>query len=175
MRGIIVFASTFVAVCFLNVGSVAGGEQNLSIDDLERYAVQLIDSSRAKEPGVGRVEQDSSLMRLARKYAEYMRDHRQQYVAPTHSPHMDLEGHNPRDRAREAGIYTEVHENLGMESRGFQMTDQQLVAKQHQQMMSEPAVGHTHRAIIMDPAAVRIGVGIAHDANHLFLCEEFSH
>ena len=78
------------------------------------------------------------------------------------------------ERAREAGITVEVHENLGMESRGTK-PDQALVASQHLRMMSESPGGHTHRSIILDPDATHVGVGVARDAAHLFLVEEFSH
>lgn len=152
----------------------ANPKLQFSIDELENYCISLINESRSKnrQPAV---RQDSSLSRLARRYADYMLSHPERYVRPQGmSPHMDLEGRSPMQRAREAGISTEVHENLGRESRGFG-NDKYLVARQHNIMMSEPEGQHNHRFIILDPDARSVGVGIARDAANLYLVEEFGH
>jgi uncharacterized protein YkwD len=145
-----------------------------SLEELERYGFSLINDSRRAE-GKSQLESDSALCRLARSYADYMRDHADQYGFPLkRNPHFDLQGRMPMQRAFEAGIMTEVHENLGMESRA-NGRDAELVLRQHHKMMSEPQGEHNHRSIIMDQAARRVGVGIARDGQHLFLVEEFGH
>ncbi len=155
----------------------ASAEQNsnntFSTDNLERHLITLINASRSQN-GLASVSADSSLSRLARSYADYMLAHPQRYVHPSMSPHMDLEGRMPMQRARQAGINMEVHENLGRESRTLG-NDQFLVEKQHKMMMAEPPGQHNHRAIILDPDARSVGVGIARDGVNLYLVEEFGH
>lgn len=160
----------------LDAGANAGGQnaaQNLSIDELERHCLTLINSSRSQN-GSGQLSVDSSLSKLARNYAEYMLSHPERYVHPSSSPHIDLEGRSPRQRAQDAGINTEIHENLGRESRTLG-NDKFLVEKQHKMMMSEPPGQHNHRTNILDSEARKVGVGIARDGFNLYLVEEFGH
>jgi uncharacterized protein YkwD len=145
----------------------------ISIEELERYGVDLINSSRSQD-GKGRVEMNAALTRLARTYAQYQVRHPETYVFLNgRSPHVDLEGHNPGDRARIAGINEYPHENLGMETRGA-LSDKQLIDTQHNRMMSEPPNEHNHRANILNPDSRYVGVGIARDGNRIYLVEEFT-
>ncbi len=100
--------------------------------------------------------------------------HPERYVRPRISPHLDLEGHIPMYRARAAGITTEVHENLGMGTRGAK-SDYELVDFQHRTMKSEPDGQHNHKSIILDAEAHNVGVGIARSNRYFFLVEEFGH
>jgi uncharacterized protein YkwD len=155
-------------------GSTAQTSNQPTGDDLARYCVSLINKSRETEGHLPQLQQDSGLSRLAQSYADYMLMHPERYVRPTVSPHLDLEGHYPMDRARAAGITVEVHENLGMDRRGAK-SDYDLVAHQHSVMMAEPSGPHNHRSIILDPEARNVGVGISRNGSLLYLVEEFGH
>jgi uncharacterized protein YkwD len=156
--------------------SVPGNARTeLKTEALQNYCLTLINSSRKTEPSLAALTIDPALNRLATKYAEYMLQHPEYYEQPKNSPHLDLEGHIPMDRARSAGINVEVHENLGMGTRGRGRSDAMLIVDQHRVMMAEPLGQHNHRTIIMDPLARAVGIGIGRDATHLYLVEEFGH
>jgi len=141
---------------------------------LQDYCLSLINASRKDVPGLAPLPKDPALTRLATKYAEYMLQHPENYEQPKASPHVDLAGHTPIGRARAVGINVEVHENLGMGTRG-RRSDMLLIYDQHRVMMAEPLGEHNHRTIMMDPLARSVGIGIGRDATHLYLVEEFGH
>lgn len=112
-------------------------------------------------------------MKLARDYADYMLKNKSSFKYPKRSPHFDLEGRNPQQRAKAAGLNCMVHENLGMESCSSS-PDMQLLERQHCKMMSEPPNEHNHRANIMNSQVRYSGIGVARDGDVIFLVEEFS-
>ena len=146
-----------------------------SVDELETFTATLINNSRRRE-GKLPVEVDPDLSRLARAYAQYMLQHSDEYGLPMRrNPHLDLEGRPPMGRARAMGIRMIVHENMGVDMRG-QLRDYELVLRQHHIMMTEPVEEqHSHRTVMLDEAAHRVGVGIARDRRYSYLVEEFGH
>ncbi len=158
-----------------NDSSATTSTKQSSIDELERYTLSLINESRRSEMGLGQLEQDPALSRLARRYADYMMSHPDRYIDIRGvNPHIDNEGRFPMMRALEAGILRETHENLGMGNLGTR-GDRATVLSQHTTMMSEPLGKHNHRSILMDPNAHAVGIGIARDNQRLYLVEEFGH
>jgi uncharacterized protein YkwD len=156
-------------------GTASGNQQEKSIDELERLMVDQINASRRTEGGLSSLQTDPGLSALARKYAQYMMDHRALYELPVPKfTHVDPDGRAPMDRARASGINIEVHENIGIDNR-LQGNDTFLLERQEQIMMREPRDGHTHHAIICDPEARIVGVGVARSKLRLYLVEEFGH
>lgn len=144
-----------------------------STDELENHCLSLINQSR-RAGGASTLSKDSSLSRLAQKYADYMADHAPQYEpSVARSPHIDLQGKSPADRARDAGISSPVFENIGRASRTGFGSDKLIISTLHQQMMAEPAGEMNHRSNIMDPAHTSVGIGIARAPDRLYLTEEF--
>ncbi|MBX9685787.1 MAG: hypothetical protein K2X27_03740 [Candidatus Obscuribacterales bacterium] len=145
-----------------------------SDDELQALSIKLINQSRRSE-GLSVLSVDSSLSNLAKKYANYMGQNAAGYeLAVSRSPHLDLQGRGPEDRARDAGISAPVFENIGRASRGFAQ-DSSIVSTIHQQMMAEPAGLRNHRGNIMDPDAKSVGVGIMRSSNRFYMAQEFSH
>ncbi len=158
-----------------STGSSAQGSGQHSADELERYCISLINASR-KQEGLPPCQQDAAMMRLAKTYSDYMKDHADSYdLTVTRSPHTDLEGRKPGDRARAAGITAPVLENIGRASRGSFVSDQKIVADLHADMMAEPKGQVNHRSTIMDPKCRAIGVGITRTGNRFYMVEEFSY
>lgn len=156
-----------------NSAQQASAGKEYSIEELERYDLSLINASRRQE-GASDVQIDSALSRLAKDYAEYMMQHPERYAQPQDSPHRDLQGRWPMDRARDAGINREVHENLNMVSRGV-VDDRALVDRMHQRMMAEPKGQHNHRSILLDAEAKSVGIGISRQGTRMYMVEEFGH
>lgn len=158
-----------------NSGDQGRPGQKFSQEELERYCFDLINQSRRAE-GVAPVQRDSALTQLARRYSDYMETHRDVY-APTagRSPHTDLEGRKPADRAAQAGITTVVLENIGRATRGFFISDKKIVYDLHSDMMAEPKGQINHRSTIMDPKCRLLGIGITRSQDSFYLTEEFSY
>lgn len=147
---------------------------DVSIAELEQYVFGLINDSRRSE-GLSPLRIDSSLARLARNYADYMSQHPEGYeITVSRSPHVDLQGRSPQDRAREAGLSANVMENIGRGSRGPFSSDMGMLRNVHDQMMAEPKGQPNHRSAIMNPEAHNVGIGLARTANRFYLTEEFS-
>lgn len=155
--------------------TVQSGGPQVSDAELERECVDLINKSRRSE-GLPAVQVDSSLARLAKNYTNYMETHAPDYE-PTvaRSPHVDLQGRGPGERAQAAGISRQVLENIGRASRGMFSTDKGTLNELHRQMMAEPVGQMNHRSTIMDPKATSIGVGITRSSNRFYLAEEFAY
>lgn len=145
-----------------------------SADELETYSLALINESRRRE-GLSTLQQDSSLARLARQYAEYMAQHPREYdVFGSRGPHIDLQGRSPADRAQEAGISYFQSENIGRGTRGgIGESDRGTIRTVHMQMMAEPVGVPNHRSNIMDVQAHRVGIGVARTSGRLYMAQEF--
>jgi uncharacterized protein YkwD len=150
------------------------GSTSESTDELERFDLGLINDSR-KSAGLNTVTRDSQLSHLAQEYADYMADHPADYeVSNSRSPHIDLQGRNPQERAREAGVSMKVLENIGRGSRGPFGSDKAMLQRLHGQMMSEPP-GTGHRGTIENPNNTCVGIGIARSPNRIYLTQEFGY
>ena len=166
-------ASSSASASSAGSGSSSASAKQISTGELESACFAMINESR-RRGGLNPVSQDGSLGSLARKYADYMADHREGFE-PTvsRSPHIDLQGRNPQDRAREAGFSAPVMENIGRASRGMFEPDMRQLSALHKSMMDE-GPGGGHYEAIMSPSASRLGVGIARSADRFYLVEEFS-
>ena len=135
-----------------------------SISELESHMVKLINRDRAAN-GIGSVSSSSSLSNLARSYAEYM-------LQKGSFSHVDPDGRNPNDRAKQAGITGGVSENLSYQSRGL-MPDKDMVERAQAGMMSEPPNQQNHRGTILNPALSSVGVGIARNKGTIMMVQEY--
>lgn len=143
--------------------------------ELQEYCLLLINQSRKAE-GVAFVQQEASCTRLATKYANYMMEHAAHYEPTgTSTPHIDLSGKKPQDRAKDAGFSTVVLENIGRSTRGSFVSDKTIVKDLHDMMMAEPKGQINHRSTIVDPKCRYLGVGIARSSDRFYLVEEFSY
>jgi uncharacterized protein YkwD len=146
-----------------------------STEELESFDLGLINTARRAE-GAAPVRRDSALSKLAQDYADYMAEHPGPYeISSGRSPHVDLQGRSPADRAREAGISMQVFENIGRGSRVGFSSDKAVLSTIHQQMMSEPRGVPNHRSTIMDPQSTCVGIGIARAPDRLYLAQEFAY
>ncbi|MGH9548479.1 MAG: CAP domain-containing protein, partial [Terriglobales bacterium] len=133
-----------------------------------RLMLQLINQSRA-EDGLSPLSSDARLERLAGDYASYMAQNADKFdVRGKESPHTDLMGRSPEQRAHATGISNFLNENI---SRSAWPMDEKLVRQMHDQMMHSEG----HRAAIMNKDARLVGIGIDHSSDRSFLTEEFGH
>lgn len=139
--------------------------QELS-SSLEAYMLELVNADRAQN-GLGSLKHSTGLGKLARDYALYIQK-------TNHFAHEDLEGLEPKDRARRAGLNIVVWENLAW--RGAAMSYKDLVKLCQTDMMSEPAdVPTNHRGCILNAKHQTVGIGIITVAPHKVICvQEFS-
>jgi uncharacterized protein YkwD len=134
--------------------------------DLAAYCISMINESR-KSGGLNPVQQDSALSRFGSDYAEYLAKNGDKFeLKGSNNPHVDLAGRGPQERAQQAGLGNFLDESIGRSSRT--LGDARQLAILHQQMMAD-----VHRAIIMNPEARLVGIGIARGPNRLYLTEEF--
>lgn len=148
-------------------------EKQFSTSELESECVSMINESRRKA-GLAPVQQDSQLAGLARKYADYMGQHKEGYeITVGRSPHTDLQGRSPQERAHEYGVSRAVSENIGRASRGPFEPDIRQLRNLHKSMMDE-GPGGGHYETIMNPNARSVGVGICRIPGRFYLTEEFS-
>ena len=146
-----------------------------SAGDLETISFSLVNESR-KSDGQNELQNDSSLAKLARRYAEYMAQHPEPYdvLKSRRSPHDDLQGRTAADRANEAGISYFHSENIGRAVlNSFNSGANYSVRTIHQQMMAEPPGMHNHRGNILDPQAHKLGVGVCISGDRLYMAQEF--
>lgn len=143
--------------------------------ELESYCLQLINQSRQAE-GARPVRYEPATAALASRYAEYMKSNASYYEPTgTKTPHIDLNGLNPGQRASAAGFKTQVLENIGRATRGPFVSDLTIVKDLHEMMMAEPKGQVNHRSTIVDPKCRYLGVGIARSGTRFYLVEEFSY
>ena len=64
---VIMCVSVLLISLAVDIDPTFAGDQQLSIDDLERYGIQLINFSRSKKSGLKQLEADQKLTRLARR------------------------------------------------------------------------------------------------------------
>lgn len=136
------------------------------ISELESHMIDLINRDRAKNGNFPPVRAEQSLTRLARSYAEYMLRHGS-------FGHVDPDGRNPQDRAKQAGLTIGVNENLAFQSRGWK-GDRDLVDAAEAEMMDEPPNQMNHRGNILHPARQYVGVGVARSPGMLMIVQEFT-
>lgn len=148
-------------------------ERDYSTSELESECISMINESR-RRGGLGPVSQDSQLAGLARKYADYMAQHKEGYeITVSRSPHVDLQGRSPQERANEYGVNRPIAENIGRASRGPFELDIKQLRNLHKSMMDE-GPGGGHYETIMNPNARMVGVGVARISGRFYLTEEFS-
>jgi uncharacterized protein YkwD len=135
-----------------------------SISQLEKYMFQLVNQDRSKE-GVPAVSENTALSNLARSYAEYM-------IKRGNFSHVDPDGRDPQQRAKEAGIKCGVYENLSFNTRGIEDLDG--VKRAEDTMMGEPKGEKNHRWNIVHPAHKYVGIGVARNDNKLIMVQEYS-
>lgn len=124
-----------------------------SMDQLEQYMFQLINSDRKQNGNLPPLRYSNELAKLARAYAEDM-------ARRGFFNHVDPEGRLPRDRARNMGLKLIVWENLAWQSGYY--TETELVARCQADMMNEPPnVPDNHRGCILNKDHIMVGVGIA--------------
>ncbi|MBY0358782.1 MAG: hypothetical protein K2W82_12330 [Candidatus Obscuribacterales bacterium] len=136
------------------------------ITELESHMIDLINRDRARNGNLPPVRADQSLTRLARSYAEYMLRHGS-------FGHVDPDGRNPQDRAKQAGLTIGVNENLAFQSRGWK-GDRDLVDAAEAEMMDEPPNQMNHRGNLLHPARQYVGVGVARSPGMLMMVQEFT-
>jgi uncharacterized protein YkwD len=137
-------------------------------EEIVQYCVTMINAGR-KSNGLEPLREDARLARLGQEYADYMAQHQKDYETTVErSPHIDLSGRTPAERAQLSGVTNFLNENIGRASRGAR--DDRLVLKTlNGQMLTSPG----HRENMLDPKAHTVGIGIARLPDRFYLTEEF--
>jgi uncharacterized protein YkwD len=136
-------------------------------EEIIAYCFTLINQDRTSN-GLEPLRQDAKLAQLGQDYADYMSMHRKDYETSNESPHVDLKGRPPAERARLSGVTNFLNENIGRASRGAR-NDRLILKTLNGQMISSPG----HRENLLDPKAHTVGIGIARLPDRFYLTEEF--
>lgn len=136
-----------------------------SIGELESHMTKLINRDRAANGGLSALSESSKLSQLARSYAEYM-------LKKGSFGHVDPDGRDPNDRAKQNGITCGVAENLAFQSRI--RLDKESVERAQEHFMNEPPNQQNHRGNILSPQAQYVGVGIAKNDKTVMMVQEFT-
>ncbi len=129
------------------------GDQNISLNSARTELLELINDAR-NDHGLADVELSTELNDLAQAHAQDMANN--DYFA-----HVNGENQTPQDRRLEAGVTTEVGENLARDVN---------LDFAHLGLMRSAG----HRENILDTKWTRVGLGIVEDDGYLIVVEEFS-
>ncbi|MBT4917242.1 hypothetical protein HON58_02270 [Candidatus Peregrinibacteria bacterium] len=135
----------------LNKRSFYKGSVNLS--SAREELLELINESR-EDHGLSTVDTDNSLNDLAQAHSNDM-------VENDYFSHFNLEGETPSDRRIEAGITTNVSENIAQDT---------SIEFAHEGLMRSA----THRSNILNDDWEKVGIGISKNDGYLIVTEEFS-
>lgn len=135
-----------------------------SIAQLEFQMWQRVNRDRA-DNGSPPIRLDPQLSNLARSYAQYME--RKNFFA-----HVDPQGRNPEDRARQAGITSGVYENISWCSRDG--NDLGRLNESESDMMAEPRNERNHRSNILGTTHGAVGIGVARNGNKIYMVQEYT-
>jgi len=139
-----------------SAGSSAGGAgrkaatSTVSVSEMESHMLSLVNKHRSAA-GLGAVGANSALADIARAHSEDM-------AKRGFFSHVNPDGRDPQDRARNAGWQGGVMENIAFSSNrgdGITTTDSADVT-----LMNSPP----HRATILNTGVAQVGIGIAYDA-----------
>lgn len=150
-------------VPLLQKGSQKNAYANRSVSDLETLMYQLINEDRNKK-GLGRLQQSSTLARMARAYADDM-------AKRGFMGHTDPEGRGPLERAKLLGIRAKsvIAENCYYPYPQKNALD--MVREAQNTLMQSPE----HSVSILNPDYGCVGVGIAYRRDGgLMVVQEFS-
>jgi uncharacterized protein YkwD len=147
-------------------GSTGSGsaEGDLS-SSIESYVIELVNQDRKKNGGLPPVHANGNLTGLARQHAKDMM--KRDFFA-----HINPEGKNPQDRAREAGVRASVYENIAFQVSGDGPSNQ--ANQSEAQFMNEPPNQRNHRGNILHPEHISIGVGVVVRGRKMVLVQEFA-
>ncbi len=131
---------------------------------MESYLVELVNKDRSAN-GAAPLRMSEALNKLAREHViDMMTNH--------YFDHTDKKGRSSPERAREAGIQGETHENISQSYSAGKATPRELVAKCETQMINEPPNQFNHRANILGNSR-SIGVGVLINGSQVMLDQEF--
>lgn len=133
----------------------APGEDAASAASDEAAALAaMVDAARRSE-GLGTLERDPRLDRVAQAHADAMR-------AAGHIGH-DVGDGDPGDRIQAAGLRVKIA--------GENVAHARTVRRAHRALWTSPS----HRGNLLEPAFRRLGVGVAHDPDgSVWVCEAFA-
>lgn len=127
---------------------------NISLSENRNQLLQMINIIREGE-GIPKVSLDSALNSLAQNHANDM-------IQRNFFGHKNPDGNGPEERRVQAGISTEVGENLAY--------SESLISSM-QGLLRSPI----HRNNILSPAWTKVGIGITQDATGMLkIAQEFS-
>ena len=136
-----------------------------SIPQVESFMVEVINHDRA-QVGAAPVSENNKLKAFARSRSQDM-------ATRGYFGHVDPDGVDPQEKAKQAGIEKGVWENISCRTPYRTLAD--TVVACQRSMMSEPSGEENHRSNILNPQHKTVGVGLAINSKGLiYMTQEFS-
>jgi uncharacterized protein YkwD len=142
----------------------------VTVSELEQYMLGLINKSR-EDGGLPDYTSNDTLAAVARAHSDLNLQTDPKNGCP--NPHQCPGEPDPCTRMSDAGVsWTQCAENVGNQWAEPTFDPKEGLLAIHQRMMDEgPGGGHYDN--IMSPTLQQVGVGVAFDANHVWVTEDF--